>query len=105
MPISNTSRYFGLVVYEAVDAQQVSRPTLPIRPFTPPPAGTTFFQHVVTGVENIEYLAWRYYGASDSWWRIAEANGLMFPFDLVPGMTVNIPAAGDVGRIVRSRRF
>lgn len=105
MPISNTSRYFGLSTYDAPDAREVSHPALAIHPFTPPAPGTALYRHLVTGVEDIEYLAWRYYGSSESWWRIAEANELFFPLDLVPGTTLNIPAAGDVGRIVRTRRF
>jgi hypothetical protein len=105
MPISNTSRYFGLDVYEAQDAHQASHSTVAIRPTVPLPKDTTFYRHPITGVENIEYLAWRYYGSSDSWWRIAEANEIVFPLDLEPGMTLNIPAPGDVGRIVRTRRF
>ena len=105
MPISNSSRYFGLAVYEAKDARQVSHPTVAIRPSISPPQGTTFYRHPITGVEDIEYLAWRYYGGSDAWWRIAEANELRFPLDWAPGMTLNIPAPGDVGRSVRTRRF
>jgi hypothetical protein len=105
MPISNTSRYFGLDVYDAKDADEISRPTVAIRPTSPPPETANFYRHPITGVEDIEYLAWRYYGSSDSWWRIAEANELVFPLDLTPGMTINIPSPGDVGRIVRTRRF
>jgi hypothetical protein len=105
MPVSNTSRYFGLAVYEAEDSDQISHPTVAIRPTTPLVEGATFYRHPITGVEDIEYLAWRYYGSSDSWWRIAEANELVFPLDLKPGMTLNIPAPGDIGRVVRTRRF
>jgi hypothetical protein len=105
MPLSNTSRYFGLDVYEAKDANQDSHPTVPIRPTAPPPQSATFYRYPVTGVENIEYLAWQFYGSSEAWWRIAEANEPIFPLDLRPGMTINIPAPGDVGRIVRTRRF
>jgi len=105
MPVTNTSRYFGLVVYEAEDAGGVSRPTVSIRPTSPPPRDTTFYRHPLTGVEDIEYLAWRFFGSSDAWWRIAEANELIFPLDLRPGMTVSIPSPGEVGRVVRTRRF
>ncbi|HEX8150648.1 MAG TPA: hypothetical protein VF591_25915 [Pyrinomonadaceae bacterium] len=105
MPVSNTSRYFGLDVYDAEDDSGVSRPTVSIRPTTTPPRNAVFYRHPLTGLEDIEYLAWRFFGSSDSWWRIAEANPLVFPLDLRPGMTVNVPAPGDVGRIVRTRRF
>src|SRR5690349_10106888 len=105
MPVSNTSRYAQSPTYDAVDSDGVSHPTIAIRPPAPPAPGVLLYRHLVTGTETIEYLSARYYGSSDAWWRIAEANGLLFPLDLVPGMTVNIPAAGDVGRIVRTRRF
>ena len=105
MPVSNTSRYFGLDVYDAEDADGVTHPTVSIRPSTPLPQNTTFYRHPITGVEDIEYVAFRFFGSSDSWWRIAEANELFFPLDLKPGMTINVPAPGDVGRIVRTRRF
>jgi hypothetical protein len=104
MPVTNTSRYFGLAVYEAEGADGVSHPTVPIRP-SPPPPRENFYRHPLTGVEDIEYLAWRFFGSSDSWWRIAEANQLIFPLDLRPGMTVAIPSPGEVGRVVRTRRF
>lgn len=105
MPVSSTSRYVGLPIYDAIDDHGVSRPTVGLRPSAPAAPGTAMYRHLVTGTETIEYLAFRYYGSSDSWWRIAEANGLVFPLDLVPGMTVNIPGAGEVGLIVRTRRF
>ena|SRR5579859_4148637 len=105
MAVSNTSRYFGLAVYQATDAQQVSHPTVAIRPAPTPQPNITFYRQPVTGVDTLEYLAWRQYGSSDAWWRIADANDLIFPLDLAPGMTLNIPAPGDVGRIVRTRRF
>jgi nucleoid-associated protein YgaU len=59
----------------------------------------------VTGVETIEYLAWRYYGDSKLWWRIAEANDLQFALDIVPGTTLNIPGIRDLGTVVRTRSF
>jgi nucleoid-associated protein YgaU len=105
MPVSNTSRYFGIPVYDAVGKDGVPRPTIGLRSPSPPAPATSLYRHMVTGTETIEYLASRYYGSSAAWWRIAEANGLVFPTDVVPGMILNIPAAGDVGRIVRTRRF
>ena len=105
MPISNTSRYFGLPVYTAPGADAAVHPSLAMRPPTPPPPGTGMLRHVIAGDETLESLAFRHFGSSDAWWRIAEANPARFPTDWKPGMVVNIPAAGDVGRIVRTRRF
>jgi len=105
MPVIITSRYYQSLVYDATDAQQVSHPTIALRPPTPPSPGTLLYSHLITGIETIEYLAWRYYGDSKLWWRIAEANGLRFPLELTPGTSLNIPAVNDIGTVVRNRRF
>lgn len=105
MPVSPRSRYRGIPVFDAPDADGRSHPTVGIRPSHRPRTGPPPFRHVVTAGETLEFLAWRYYGSSDAWWRIADANPNRFPFDLVPGETLVIPEAGDVGRVKRSRRF
>jgi hypothetical protein len=105
MPISARSRYFGLPTYDAQDANQVVHPTVAIRPPGQPGPGTTFYRHQSAGLDSFEYLAWRYLGSSEAWWRMCEANELIFPLDLAPGTIVNVPASGDVGRIVRTRSF
>lgn len=105
MPVAITSRYYQTPVYDALDANGVSHPTIAIRLPTPPAPGTTQYQHLVSGLETIEYLAWRYYGNSQLWWRIAEANDLQFAPSLAPGMTLNIPGTRDLGTVVRNRVF
>lgn len=105
MPLPLTSRYHGAPVYPARDAEGEVHPTVGIRPPTPPAPGTQMFRHRVTGLESLEYLAWRYYGTSEQWWRIAEANALVFPLDLKPGAPLAIPAPDDLGRVTRDRRF
>jgi hypothetical protein len=105
VPLTINSRYAGLPIFDALDAKGVSHPTVAIRPPVELAPGTAVYQHQVSGVENIEYLAWRYYGDSRMWWKIADANPLVFPLDITPGMTLTIPGARDVGTIVRSRTF
>ena len=105
MPLTPTSRYYGLPVYDAPDDAGQTHPTIAIRlNGEAGPSGATY-QHVLTAGETIEYLAWRYYGSSASWWRIADANSLVFPLDAPPGATVVIPTGDDIGRITRTRRF
>jgi hypothetical protein len=105
--VAITSRYRPLGVVAAPDAQGVLQPTLPIRrPEPAPGADRPAYQHRVTGVEDIEYIAWSFYGASDVWWRIADANPVRFPLDLRPGDALAIPSNEDFGLIVsRERRF
>jgi nucleoid-associated protein YgaU len=105
MPVVNTSRYFGLPIYNATVADGTSAPTVPARPPTPPGPGVMLYRHRVTAPETLESIAFRYYGSSDAWWRIAEANDIFFLTDLPAGTLLNIPAAGDIGRVVRRRRF
>jgi hypothetical protein len=105
MAITITSRYYLSPVYNATNAEGVSHATVAIRPPTPPDPNTTLYSHLVSGVETIEYLAWRYYGDSSLWWRIAEANDLVFATDFKPGMTLSIPAPNDLGTVVRNRSF
>jgi hypothetical protein len=105
MPLSVNSRYAGLPIYEANDANQVSHATVAIRAPVPLPPGSASVRHLTVGVDTFEYIAWRYLGSSDAWWRICEANALVFPLDLPPATAVNVPAAGDVGRITRTRSF
>ncbi len=38
-----------------------------------------------------DLLANEYYGASDFWWRILEANGMMDIFDFKSGVTIRLP--------------
>ena len=52
----------------------MTHPTIGIRQPTPPVPGSTTYQHQVSGVETIEYLAWRYYGDSKYWWAFARAS-------------------------------
>jgi phage tail protein X len=105
MPVSSRSRYRDLEIFSATDAAGQSHPTVGIRPSPEPRQGLAPFRHVVTGVETLEYLAWRYYGRSDAWWRIADANPACFPLVLFPGTSLVIPDAGEGGRVVRTRRF
>jgi hypothetical protein len=105
MPVTIQSRYYNSDVYQATGPDGVAHPTIAIRLPTPPAPGVTIYRHLISGVEMIEYLAWRYYGDSSLWWRIAEANSVQYPFDLTPGSYINIPGANDLGTVVRTRSF
>jgi hypothetical protein len=103
--ISLTSRHQGLTVHDVVHADGVSHPTIGLRPVAPPSLETASFHHIMTGAESIEYLAWRYFGMSEAWWRIADANRPIFPLDLPAGSLVAIPEPSAVGRVERNRIF
>jgi hypothetical protein len=105
MPIGPRSRYQGLPVIDARDAKGASHPTVALRLLAPQDALAVHFQHTIAGLQPIEYLAYKYFGTSDAWWRIADANATRFPLDWGPTETVNIPAGQQVGLVVRTRRF
>lgn len=105
MTVSLSSRYRGQPIINAMDAAGVSHPTVAIRRHMPTPAGAIDYQHRVTGVEDIEYLAWRYFGNGEVWWRIADANELRFPLDLRPGESVAVPTDGRPDLSSRERVF
>jgi hypothetical protein len=105
MPVNLSSRYSGLPTFDASDAQGKTHPTIAIRPRTPPTPGTVVYNHIVVGDEDMEYLAWRYFGSSAAWWQIAEANPLVFPLDLDSGSSIAIAGPGEVSLVERTRRF
>jgi len=105
MPINPGSRYHGLPTYEAADSDGQPQATVAIRPATPVAAADATYSHVLVAGESLEYLAWRYYGTSSAWWRLADAGPVVFPLDITPGAVVPIPSSDAVGRVERSRRF
>ncbi|MET0452324.1 MAG: hypothetical protein ABW137_10855 [Mycobacterium sp.] len=104
MTVGANSRYRQLTAYPAAAADGTLRPTLPIRRTVSPQAAT--YRHRVTGVEDIEYLSWRYLRNSEAWWTIADANPIVFPLDVAVGDVVEVPMGeqprgGDRTRVFR----
>lgn len=81
-----SSRYRGLATVAADD-----RVSLAQRPPAAAPLPPDSIVHTVVGAETLDLLAWKYYGREDLWWRIADANPTLKPFDLAPGQTIAIP--------------
>ena len=105
MAVAINSRYRTLGVIEAPGADGVLRPTVPIRRFDPSSAPAATYQHLVSGAEDIEYLAWRFIGNGEEWWRIADENPLAFPLDLRPGARVYLPTGPRPATASRGRTF
>jgi hypothetical protein len=103
MAVSINSRYRRLAAYPAAAADGTVRPTLPIRR-TPAPSGATY-RHRLSGVEDIEYLAWRYLRNSEAWWAVADANPVAFPLDASAGDVVEVPVGDRPDRVDRTRMF
>lgn len=106
MTVSARSRHARLAPLQAPDASGVPRTGLPIRRHAGVPASAARYTHLVTGAESLEYLAWRYQGSSEGWWRVADANPLRFPLDWRPGDEVQVASTSSVpGLVERDRRF
>ena len=103
MPVPITSRYRTAEVFDAPDSSGTMHPTVGIR--RSGRSTETGYQHRVTGVEDLEYLSWRYLGDSESWWRLAETGPVRFALDLAPGDVVALPAGGGPRPLSRGRVF
>ena len=105
MPVSTRSRYFALHAEKAPPEAEGLAPVhyLPARP--DPPAPPTKAQMRLSGDDSLESLAHRYYGRSEAWWFIADANPLVFPLDWRAGQGVIMPQGTGLGRVLRTRRF
>jgi nucleoid-associated protein YgaU len=101
---SPSSRYRGETPYVATGPDGAARATLPARPLPPPPDGTPYLHTVIAG-ETVELLAYRFLGASELWWQIADANPLVFPTDLRPGTVLAVPTGQPAGLVTRTRSF
>ena len=51
--------------------------------------------HIALPGETLDRIAWRYYGSSARWRRLAEANGIIDPLALAAGQALIIPDAGE----------
>src|SRR5262245_37493881 len=103
MPVSSGSRYADLSVFDAPAADGEAHPTVAIRP--PPQPSAVTYQRTVAAVDTLETLAWACFHSSTAWWRIADANALVFPLDWRPGDVVVLPVSADSGRVQRTRKF
>jgi hypothetical protein len=103
MSVTSGSRYADLPVFDAPAADGESHPTIALR--LPPPPPIVTYQRTVTTVDTLETLAWACFHSSTAWWRIADANPLVFPLDWCPGDVVVLPVSTGSGRVQRTRKF
>ena len=87
MPVSTRSRYFRIAP-ETIEGEDGRTTYLPMRP--EPPAPTKRVDLRLSGDDTLESLAHRYYGRSDTWWYIADANPTIFPLDWRPGAVIRL---------------
>lgn len=91
MPVDPLSRYRHETPHQAPDTHGVEHASLPAR-WTAPAAERVVF-HQVAANDSFETLAARFFGSSAQWWRIADANPLVFPLALEPGTVIAVPTS------------
>lgn len=101
MPVSPRSRYAGCATISIGERTSLAFR----RPPVPDPAAA--ITHTLIGTETFEELAWVYYGRSQLWWLIADANprtprGELSPLAWRAGDVVLIPRPAAAGPVPRS---
>jgi nucleoid-associated protein YgaU len=104
MPVQPDSRFAHLPVLRVVAPDATTRQVIALR-LERPQASSEMTRHSVKEGEEIDLLAQRFYGSERLWWRILDANTLVYPLDIKPGEVLNVPGPGPATRTTRARRF
>ncbi|HEX8073051.1 MAG TPA: hypothetical protein VF546_24100 [Pyrinomonadaceae bacterium] len=104
MPVKPDSRFAKLPVLRVRAPDGTVRAVVALRlvPDTPPGARA---RHRVGAGEELDQLARRFYGNERLWWRILDANPVVYPLDIKPGDELTLPPAGAATRTTRARKF
>jgi nucleoid-associated protein YgaU len=104
MPVTPDSRFAGLPILEVTAPDGTTRNVIALRiGQLPTPQSTTPFR--VRQGDELDLLAKRFLGDERLWWRILDANPLVYPLDIAPGDVIGLPDAGPATTIVRARTF
>src|SRR5690348_14060473 len=104
MPVKPDSRFANLPVLEVTAPDGSTRHVIALRIGRLPAPAESVPVRVQQGDEP-DLLAWRYYGDERLWWRILDANPVLYPLDIRPGDVLNLPAPGPATQITRARTF
>jgi hypothetical protein len=104
VPIAPDSRFAALPTLSVVAPDGGERQVIALRLQVPEiPVLPT--RHRVTGDEPLDLLARRLLGDEGLWWRILDANPLVYPLDLAPGDLLSLPGPAPATRVTRARSF
>ena len=65
--------------------------------------GEDSIQHTVEAGEELDSIAYNFYGDDGLWWLIADVNDILYIFDVAPGDILTIPnpdIVSDLGFVV-----
>ncbi|MEI5007023.1 hypothetical protein RB196_06490 [Streptomyces sp. PmtA] len=97
-PYPRSSRYHDarIGVHRAADGREVRYTRRRLLPPLPEDPDRQTAPHTVGSGERPDQLAQRYLGDPSQWWRIADANPVLDPYELTeePGREIGIPLPG-----------
>jgi hypothetical protein len=103
VPVPPDSRFAQLPVLQVVAPDGSGRQVVGLR--LTRPRLEVVERHRVSQDEPLDLLARRLYGDEGLWWRILDANPLVYPLDVGPGHVLDVPAPGPATRVTRARTF
>jgi hypothetical protein len=103
MPVSPDSRFASLPVLQVAAPDGGTRTVVALRLQRPVLQSLT--RHRVVQGEGLDLVALRLLGGESLWWRILDANPLVYPLDIGPGAVLAIPRPGPATQITRARSF
>jgi nucleoid-associated protein YgaU len=104
MPVKPDSRFANLPVLQVLTPDGTTRRVIALGLERLSVDGDVT-RYCVTQGEAIDLLARRFYGDERLWWRILDANPVVYPLDIEAGDVLNIPAPGPATRVTRTRKF
>jgi hypothetical protein len=104
MPVKPDSRYAKSPVYDTTAPDGSQRRALGVlwRRYEQVPDSVPY---QLRRSDDIDLLARRNLNNERLWWKILDANPLVYPFDLEPGDVLNIPTTRGNEPTTRARRF
>lgn len=104
MPVKPDSPYAKLPVLRVQAPDGSTRDVIGLRIGRVEKNGIPMPHRVVEG-EQIDAIAREAFGSERLYWRILDANPLVYPLDIQAGDVLEIPAPGPATRVTRARRF
>ena len=105
MPVKPDSRFSQLPLLRVQAPDGSPRQVVSLRLVRTLPEGSVA-QHMVKQSESVDSLARRFYGSERLWWRLLDANPVLYPLDLKAGDVLDVPAPSTAAtRVTRARKF